>query len=273
MSDPLTDILRAADPAGPAVAPDALDRFNAAMMTTLPYAESSPAHATRRWSRLTRARDGRRSGRRVATVAVALTLGAAGTAVAADYISTHTGQHASGADVEIGGPGELLRLDGTDLADVTAQVVADIPFPADPARKAVVLAAKDFASVPIDEQGAAPLASTGAVRAAYARLSVCAFADAYGAAPPGSVARTTAAHGLRDLLASSAVRDVDPNPSPAGHAGDQGPTATLFGYLPAVAAAAESGDLAGLKTAVAQTGYCWSSDPARSISHLAQASR
>ena len=83
----------------------------------------------------------------------------------------------------------------------------------------------------------------------------------------GSVARNHRGTRPARPARPSAVRDVDPTP-PTGHAGDQGPTATLFGYLPAVAAAAESGDLAGLKTAVAQTGYCWSSDPARAASAI-----
>lgn len=40
-----------------------------------------------------------------------------------------------------------------------------------------------------------------------------------------------------------AQRDaLDPHPSPTGHQGDQGPTATRFGWLPAIVAAAQAGD-------------------------------
>ena len=70
----------------------------------------------------------RRRAARLASAALAVAVAGGGTAVAAEFISTRTGEELTGWEVEAGGSGEVLNLGGTDRGQVFDEVTADIPF-------------------------------------------------------------------------------------------------------------------------------------------------
>src|SRR4051812_7718856 len=72
----------------------------------------------------------RRRAAKVASITLAVAVAGAGTAAAADFWSTHTGEVTTGWEVDAGGRGEVLRLDGTDRDQVFDELTADLPFPA-----------------------------------------------------------------------------------------------------------------------------------------------
>src|SRR4051812_29491639 len=68
----------------------------------------------------------RRRAAKVASITLAVAVAGAGTAAAADFWSTHTGEVTTGWEVDAGGRGEVLRLDGTDRDQVFDELTADI---------------------------------------------------------------------------------------------------------------------------------------------------
>ena len=70
----------------------------------------------------------RRGAAKLASLTLAVAVIGSGTAAAAAFLSTRTGQRHSGWEVEAGGSGEILNMGGTDRTQVFDEVTADIPF-------------------------------------------------------------------------------------------------------------------------------------------------
>ncbi|WP_432482921.1 hypothetical protein [Kineococcus esterisolvens] len=194
---------------------------------------------------------------RAGAITLAVALAGTGTAAAATYLATRTGQQSAGWEATAAGPGELLRQDGSDYLDVAHQLSADIPFA--PTHQAQRQA--QFSTGMLAPQADGQI-STSALRAQVAQNAICTWADAWIAADTtgdstDSTARQTAGDTLTASLTWTAVTDVDPHPSPTGALGDQGAQAeTRFGWVPAIAAAAATGDHRAVLDAVTDSGRC-----------------
>lgn len=199
---------------------------------------------------------------RISAITLTLAVAGAGTAAAATYLATRTGQHTSGWEATAAGPGELLRQDGSDYLDVAAQLTADIPFPADYQTQRQA----QFRTGSLAPQANAQI-TVSALRAQVAQNAICTWADAWIAADDTSdttagttadvSARQSATAALTGSLTWTAVTDVDPTPSPSGARADAGAeTGTRFGWVPAIATAATAGDRAAVLDAVTSSGRC-----------------
>jgi hypothetical protein len=191
----------------------------------------------------------RRRAARLASVTLAVVVAGAGTAAAAEFISTRTGSGATGMNARAAGPGEVLDLGGSDLSQVIEQVAAAIPFPPGyAAQRAATLAS--FAPDPGSS------ITEGYVRSYVAYSAVCSWADAWVADDDaGDVrARTEASETLAGSLTWDAVVAFDQSqgePAPA----DSGAGESYFGWLRPLAEAAASGNHQGMLDAVA-SGQC-----------------
>lgn len=192
-----------------------------------------------------------RSIRRGATLATAVAVLGGGTAAAAGFLASHTGEVNSGWQVQAGGPGENLRRDGSDFPQVLREATADIPFPADAARTRA-LASRDFS------HDSGVLVSTGAARASAASWAVCSWVQEWATALPFDPARAaTAAKVLDSAPTWPAVKAVDPNPSMTGYTDDQGEnTPTQFGWLMPLLDGVHAGSVTQVVEASQTNGYC-----------------
>lgn len=174
-----------------------------------------------------------------------------GTAAAAGYLASRTGEVNSGWQVQAGGPGENLRKDGSDFPQVLREITADIPFPSD-AERFRALSGHDFAP------DAGVVVSTGAARAWTASWAICAWVQDWAAALPSDPARAAAAVQVLDTAGSwPAVKDIDPNPSMTGYKNDQGlNTPTQFGWLIPVLDGVHAGSVTQVVDASQSNGYC-----------------
>lgn len=248
----LDDLLRAADPTAvpPADRPHApADRelLTAVWARVQQRIDPAPAGAARAPAR----RSPRRSRRVAAGLALAL-VGSGGAAVAADYLASRTGEQLSGWERDASGPGEVLRMDGTDYRQVVEEETRDIPFP-DATYRDRALASKHLAGGEPDTA-----ITTGAVRAAAAKSAICAWADTWAVARTSNPARAEQARAaLQRSLTWPAVSAVDPSPSMTGYRNDQGlDTPTVFGFAVPVIEAVATDSVAGLVASLEQTGGC-----------------
>ena len=189
----------------------------------------------------------RRRWRRPAAVIGAVSIALAASA-AAVVISTRTGTENPAAEVPLSGPGEVLRLDGTDFASQLTTISADIPFPTQASRKdAITRLADEAAGAGHDAQ-----TTTGTVRGNLAKEAICAWATTW----HNTDTRATATNALQGALTWTAVTDLDPSPSIDGYAGDNGNQPTVFGYLPGIVKAATKGNTTHFTNAVDASGWC-----------------
>ncbi|WP_345710753.1 hypothetical protein, partial [Kineococcus glutinatus] len=201
----------------------------------------------------------RRRVARTSALTTAVLLAGAGTASAGEYLATRTGQHATGWHVQAAGAGEGLDVRGSDHVEVVRELIADIPYAPgyEHLREAEPVTGSLRDTTPPGEGGT--VISESAARAQAAQNAVCTWADAWIAADTRGdrAARDTATAALAGSLAWPAVRDVDPDPSATGHAGDQGVgTPTRFGWVPALIAATGGGQHQAVLDAVTGSGRC-----------------
>lgn len=197
----------------------------------------------------------RRRVARTSAIMTAVLLAGAGTAAAGTYLATRTGQHNTGWQVQAGGGGELLNLDGDDRVQVMRELIADIPYA--PGYEHLREAEPVTGSLRSEEDAQV---SDSAARAWVARDAICTWADAWVAADTSRdrAARDAATAALAESLQWPAVRAVDPDPSPTGYLGDEGVgTPTQFGWVPAIVAAAQGGQRQAVLNAVAQDYSCF----------------
>ncbi|MGN6870878.1 MAG: hypothetical protein ACTHMY_20995 [Solirubrobacteraceae bacterium] len=185
--------------------------------------------------RRVRQRRRRRARRRaVILVAAALVLAAGGvTAAKTLFIRTYTGTYPPKGMIAGGGPGQILRTDGTNFHQVAIQLSADIPFPSGYLgwRDAVIaeeIKTQTWHQVP-----------SGQLRGGYAQTAICAWILDWRVAMRGGD-RVRAAHDaavLAGALHWRAVTAWDPHPSTSvpGDAGSTHPS--QFGWaIPYIAA-------------------------------------
>src|SRR4051794_9385811 len=176
----------------------------------------------------------RRRTSRIASITLAVAVAGAGTAAAADFISTHTGEETTGWEVDAGGRGEVLRLNGTDRDEVFEEITADIPFPAG------YEAQREYALgfYPAEENHAV---TEGTLRSTVARYAVCTWADAWVAADDAAdpAARQAAA---ATLAAAVSWPDIHDNDAPNAIITEAGEHISYNAWVPVLAEAAWAGD-------------------------------
>jgi hypothetical protein len=190
----------------------------------------------------------RRRATRLASVALTVAVAGGGTAVAADFIATRTGEHTSGWDVDAAGPGELLNPGGTDRRQVFEEVTADIPFaPGYEAQRAWAL---DFFPVESDSR-----ITEGSLRSWMARNAVCTWGDAWVSADnAGDVpARTAVTTTLAEAVSWEAIRTSD---FPDAVITETGEHRSYNGWVPALAEAAGAGNRQAVLEVVAHSYGC-----------------
>jgi hypothetical protein len=174
-----------------------------------------------------------------------------GTAVAAEFISTRTGEQLTGWEIAAGGSGEVLDLEGTDLRQVVEEVTADIPFA--PGYEAYRDKALDYFGQA--DPGSATTESN--VRSGVAGLAVCTWADAWAAADTaGDVAARAEA---TETLAASLT--WEPFLTFAEDKGEPVPAKSSEGasyrwWLRPLAEGAQAGDRQAVLHAVARSATC-----------------
>jgi hypothetical protein len=182
-----------------------------------------------------------------------IVIGAAGGAVADHFVDAHTGHQATEAEAKSGGPGEVLRMWGDNFAKITDRATADIPFPDESSRRAVLRDVYFTGPHPDVE------ITTGTLRGVVADGAVCAWVNVWaGAIEDGDeIARRHAEDTLDSASHWPAVTALDTRQSMTGRVGDQGvPIPTRFGYLTPIQAAAKRNDRTAMSAAVASGRRC-----------------
>lgn len=191
----------------------------------------------------------RRRAARLASVALTIAVAGSGTAAAAAYLSTRTGEDVSVSEREPGGFGEVFDMGGTDRTQVFDEETADIPFaPGYEAQRAWAL--ESFPR----ETDVRILESS--LRSWIARDAVCTWADAWVAADNvGDVAvRTAAAATLAEAIAWEDIRANDhPDAMDDPKTGER---RSYNGWIPPLAEAAQAGDRPAVLDAVAYSAAC-----------------
>ncbi|MEI4273568.1 hypothetical protein TEK04_17740 [Klenkia sp. LSe6-5] len=190
----------------------------------------------------------RRRPARVASITLAVVLAGAGTAAAADYLSTRTGEELTGWEQDAGGRGEVLNPAGTDRAEVFDQVTGDIQFPPgyESARQYVL----DFYPAEADSR-----VTEGVLRSNVARAAVCSWADSWVAAEDaGDAVALSAATAV--LTGAPAWPDIVANDFPNAEYQPDGNGRSYNGWVPPLAAAASAGDRQALLDEVAGSYAC-----------------
>lgn len=185
---------------------------------------------------------------RLAAVVLAVAVVGGGTAAAATFLSTRTGEHNSGWEVEAGGSGEILNTGGTDRAEVFDEVTADIPFaPGYEPQRAWAL---EFFPREADS-----VISEEALRSWMAGNAVCTWADAWVAADNvgDSAARTAATNVLAEAVS---WKDIVESDIPDAVMLDSGEQLSYRWWVRPLADAARAGDRAALLDTVAQSTAC-----------------
>jgi hypothetical protein len=193
----------------------------------------------------------RRRAARVASVTLAVVVAGAGTAAAAEFLATRTGEHNSGWEVGAGGSGEIFDRSGTNLRRVVEEATADIRFaPGYDTERAAVL---DRAGAP--DPGTA--ISESHLRSDIAGAAVCTWADAWVAADhAGDVAaRAQTAETLTEAVTwepflTFATDHQEPTPA------DSPPEASYRWWLLPLAQAAAAGDRQAVFDVVADSHAC-----------------
>jgi hypothetical protein len=191
----------------------------------------------------------RRRAARLASVALAVAVAGSGTAAAASFLSTRTGEELSGWEVEAGGSGEVLNMDGTDRTQVFDEVTADIPFP--PGYEPQRAWALEFFPREADHA-----ISEEFLRSWMARNAVCTWADAWVAADNvGDVAARTAA--TTALAEAVSWKDIVESDIPdAMEDPKTGERRSSNGWIRPLAEAAQAGDRPTVLDAVAYSEAC-----------------
>jgi hypothetical protein len=198
----------------------------------------------------------RRRAARLASVTLAVVVAGAGTAAAAEFISTRTGEQTTGSDVQAAGPGELLNEGGTDRRQVFEEVTADIPFA--PGYEAQRDYALDFFPHASDSR-----ITESSLRSWTASNAICTWADAWVADDDaGDIAARQAATGT--LVASVSWEPIqtfdeahgEPDPMNPSTGVDSGAGGSYYGWLRPLGEAARSGDRQGVLDAVAISHQC-----------------
>jgi hypothetical protein len=199
----------------------------------------------------------RRRATRLASAALAIAVAGGGTAVAADFILTRTGQELTGWEIGAGGSGELLDKGGSDLRQVVEEVTADIPFPA--GYDAQHGWALDSYGSP--DPGSAITESH--LRSGIASQAICTWADAWVAADNAgdAGARAAAAATLAESASWEAIRTFnedhgEPDPMDPATGVDSGAGGSYYGWLRPLAQSAQAGDRQGVLDAVAIGHQC-----------------
>jgi hypothetical protein len=190
----------------------------------------------------------RRRATRLASAALAIAVASGGTAVAAEFISTRTGQHNSGWELDAGGSGEVLDMGGTDRSRVFDEVTADIPFA--PGYEAQRIWALEFhppeSDVRITEEF---------LRSWVVGNAVCTWADAWVAADTaGDVAARTAAATV--LAEAVSWKDIVESDIPDATITASGEHLSYRWWVRPLAEAAQSGDRQTLLHTVAHSTAC-----------------
>ena len=192
----------------------------------------------------------RRRAARVASVTLAVVVAGAGTAAAAEYLSTRTGEENTGWEVGAGGSGELLNAGGSDRDQVFGQATDDIPFPS--TRQAARTYALAFFPRESDS-----LVSTSSLRLWVAGNAVCSWADAWAADDAaGDVAARAA-----DTTSLASSLTWEPFLTFSRDAGALPPASAVIdsdylGWLRPLAGAAAGGDRQAVLDAVADSHFC-----------------
>ena len=178
--------------------------------------------------------------RRVLLAAAVLILAAGGvTAAKTLFIPTYTGIYPPKGMIEGGGPGEILRTDGTDFHRIAIALSADIPFPQGYLSWRDAVIAQELADQPWHK------VPSGQLRGGYAQAAICAWVLDWRAAVRGGDA-ARAEHDaavLAGALHWRAVTAWDPHPSTAVP-GDMGTThPSQFGWAIPFIAAVRGGDV------------------------------
>lgn len=184
-------------------------------------------------------------------------LSGSGVAVAKTYLATRTGEKATVAwEISAGGPGEYLRMDGSDFSQVVRELSSDIPFPSEASRDVAIAGPKP------GMKEADTLISEGAQRAELARYAICSWADEWAATRQSDPQRAAKAQKeLKKAVNWPAVTAVDPNPSMDGYQGDRGKQPTVMGEMMPIRAAVLADDLPALQSTVEQRQWCLAPTP------------
>ena len=193
----------------------------------------------------------RRRAARMASVTLAVLVAGAGTAAAAEYLATRTGEHNSGWEIGAGGSGEILDRSGSDLRQVVEEATADIRFaPGYDTERATVL---DRAGAP-DPRTAI---SESHLRSDVAGAAVCTWADAWVAADHAgdAAARAQTAATLSEAVTwepflTFAADHQEPIPA------DSAREASYRWWLLPLAQAAAAGDRQAVLDVVADSHAC-----------------
>lgn len=190
----------------------------------------------------------RRRPARLASITVAVVLAGAGTAAAADYLATRTGEQTVGWETDAAGRGELLNPAGTDRAEVFEEVTAGIEFP--PGYEAARQYVLDFYPAEADSR-----VTEGMLRGQVARAAVCSWADAWVAADDaGDFAARDAATVV--LTGAPAWPDITEWDFDGATTYPDGSTRSYNGWIPPLAAAAAATDRQAVLDAVADSSIC-----------------
>lgn len=197
----------------------------------------------------------RRRAAKVASVTLAVLVASAGTAAAA-FLSTRTGEEATGWEVGAGGSGEILNQGGTDRRQVYEQVTSDIRFA--PGYEAQRDYALDFFPQESDTS-----ISESSLRSWTASNAICTWADAWVAYDNAAdlAARDAAAGTLAESVSWEPIQTFnedhdEPDPMDPNTGVDPGAGGSYYGWLRPLAQAAQSGDRQGLLDAVAIGHQC-----------------
>ncbi|MGY1855167.1 hypothetical protein [Modestobacter sp. SYSU DS0290] len=198
----------------------------------------------------------RRRAARVASVTLAVVVAGAGTAAAAEFLSTRTGEQSTGADVQIAGPGEFLNQGGTDRRQVYEEVTADIAFA--PGYEAQ----RDYALEFFPHESDSAITES-ALRSFVAGNAICTWADAWVAGDNAGdiTAREAAAAMLTGVVSWEPIQTFnetqgEPDPMDPSTGVDPSAGGSYYGWLRPLVQAAQSGDRQGILDAVAIAHRC-----------------
>lgn len=186
-----------------------------------------------------------------------LSAGVAAAATATNIVASHTHQYAPTKMVAGGGPGELLRVNGTDFHQVAMQIATDISYPTgyESWRQSVVPAEQSLqqhACPPGAPAGCTPQIPSGALHGAFAASAFTAWVLAWrhDMRTGQQTAASNDAHAISEALSSPAVTAWDPHPS-ISVPGDMGTThPSAFGWAIPFVQAVGAGDLQGVDQAI-----------------------
>jgi hypothetical protein len=190
----------------------------------------------------------RRRAARFASVTLAVAVAGAGTAAAADFISTRTGEELTGWERAAGGTGEVLNMGGTDRPEVFDEITADIPFA--PGYESQRTWALGFFPPETDTR-----MTESRLRSWMAGNAVCTWADAWVAADnTGDIAARDAATTV--LIEAVGWEDIRAHDVPDAIITESGEHLSYRWWVRPLADAAEAGDRPALLDTVAHSATC-----------------